>query len=250
VDSQKELLNEQSKNRSWKHILDQPILSVHFLLILKADVGTNWVDENLKKIGISCQSDKKPFYLDTILQEAPKPNTVEETAKNLERPIFSYYETYDKEQGYWVSRISKKAMPLTKVAGFEAHVPWSMTSKERIKKVADFGSIRNFLMILPPKLYQAGIEEFEITFRGDIFSFTIALSDHALDGLHDFASQTHQLGGKSGFDSVGASFSGQQLLDMFYKQGGGTLKRLEEEVLFKDKQVQTVTQLTFFPKCL
>ena len=65
----------------------------------------------------------------------------------------------------------------------------------------------------------AGVEEFELTFVGEQFGFSISLSDHGLEFLHEMASTHFEVSsGKGAPLSLGSSFSGIQLLEMFREQ--------------------------------
>lgn len=66
----------------------------------------------------------------------------------------------------------------------------------------------------------AGVEEFKLTFVGDQFSFSLKLSDHGLEFLHEIASVHFHVSAsdKSTPLSLGTGFSGIQLLEGFREQ--------------------------------
>jgi Flp pilus assembly protein TadD len=71
---------------------------------------------------------------------------------------------------------------------------------------------------IPARAYQVGIEEFVLRFIGDTFSFSVELSEHGLEALHDFARMQHTMAEGDELMPLGTSFGGVQLLDMFLRQ--------------------------------
>ena len=71
---------------------------------------------------------------------------------------------------------------------------------------------------IPARAYQVGVEEFEFRFVGDTFSFSVRLSEHGLDALHEFARVQHTTVPSEKLIPLGTHFSGVQLLEMFYRQ--------------------------------
>lgn len=75
---------------------------------------------------------------------------------------------------------------------------------------------------IPSRAYQVGVEEFEVRFLGDTFSFSVKLSDHALEAMHslgrEFASFQKSRATDDELIPVGTSFGGVELLEMFHQQ--------------------------------
>ena len=121
---------------------------------------------------------------------------------------------------FWVMKIAPGPREFSLVAGFEASIPWSKLDLASVSTLEDLGRLSEFGIGIPPEAFMAGVEEFELTFVGDQFSFSLPLSDHGLQLLHEMASSHFAAsgGGKSAPLSLGSSFSGIQLLEMFLQQ--------------------------------
>ena len=122
------------------------------------------------------------------------------------------------EPGYWFRKIAPAKRDFSVVAGFEADAPWSLLGVERVKKLEDLALLTEIGVSIPARAYQVGIEEFVLRFIGDTFSFSVELSEHGLEALHDFARMQHTMAEGDELMPLGTSFGGVQLLDMFLRQ--------------------------------
>lgn len=106
------------------------------------------------------------------------------------------------------------------MAGFDTAIPWKALNLPSVSTLGDLSQLSDVGMGLPPEAFMAGIEEFKLTFVGDQFSFSLKLSDHGLELLHEMASVHFQVAtsDKSAPLSLGTGFSGIQLLEMFREQ--------------------------------
>ncbi len=130
----------------------------------------------------------------------------------------SFWELYEPEPGYWVRRIAKGKRDFSVVAGFDAVAPWSVLGAQRVERLQDLALLTEIGVSIPARAYQVGVEEFSFTLSGDTFSFSVELSEHGLEALHEFARTQHTIADHDDLMPLGTSFSGVQLLDMFLRQ--------------------------------
>jgi len=205
---------KRSVERRWQYIQGHPIRGVEILFILKGAVGFDWFRELLDDIWLGFSRDEPSFKVGQLLASSSAPNT-KESSHSVEEPVCSFWEMYQPEPGYWFKKINPTPHKFTTVAGFDAVMPWSTLKLQSVAKLQDFALLTKAGFSLPPRAYKVGVEEFEVRFFGDTFSFCMKLSDHELlDTLHEFARQIKS----EDLMTFGRSFSGVQLLEMFYQQ--------------------------------
>jgi Flp pilus assembly protein TadD len=204
---------KRAAERRWQYIQNHPIRGVEILFILKGAVGFDWFRELLDDTRLTFSRDEPSFKLGQALATSHEPNTKELSPK-IEKPVCSYWEIYEPEKGYWFKKISPNPRTFSTVAGFDTAVPWSVLGVKRVEKLQDLALLTEIGLAIPPRAYQVGIEEFEVRFIGDTFSFSIKLSEHELGALHEFARQVKN----DKLMNFGTGFSGVQLLDMFFRQ--------------------------------
>lgn len=208
---------KRAAERRWQYIQSHPIRGVEILLILKGAVGFDWFRELLDDARLTFSRDDKSFKLGQLLATSPEPNT-KEHSRNSNQPVCSFWEIYEPEPGYWFKKIAPAAHKFQVVAGFDAVFPWSLLGVQRVEKLGDLALLTEIGVSLPARAYQAGVEEFVIKFLGDTFSFSVQLSEHGLDALHEFARVQHTTIKNEELIPLGTNFSGVQLLEMFLRQ--------------------------------
>jgi Flp pilus assembly protein TadD len=212
---------QQAAERRWQYIQNHPIRGVAILFMLKGAVGFDWFREVLQETRLSFSRDEPSFKLGQLLALSHEPNTKEPSPK-MEKPICSFWEIYEPEKGYWFKKITPAPRAFSIVAGFDAAAPWPVLGVSRVEKLQDFGMLTEVGVSIPARAYQIGVEEFELRFIGDTFSFSVRLSEHALDGMHSlgraFASAKRSRIKDEEPIPVGTGFGGVQLLEMFYRQ--------------------------------
>lgn len=204
--------------RRWQYIQKHPIRGLGILFMLKAPVGLVWFREVLNDVRLAFSGEHPPFNLGRLLADSPAPNT-KESGRTSEHPICAFWEIYSAEPGYWCKRIAPAARKFSVVAGFDAVAPWSVVRLPHVAKLEDLASLTRVGVSLPARVFEVGVEEFVVTFLGDTFSFSVQLSEHGLEALHEFARVQHKTLGKEGKPlPLGIGFSGVQLLEMFLSQ--------------------------------
>jgi tetratricopeptide (TPR) repeat protein len=212
---------KHAAERRWQYIQNHPIRGVEIIFILKGAVGFDWFRELLEETRLTFSRDEPSFKLGQLLALAHEPNTKEPSPKT-EKPICSFWEIYEPEKGYWFKKITPSLRTFATVAGFDARAPWSVLGVGRIEKLQDIGMLTEVGISIPSRAYQVGVEEFEVRFLGDTFSFSVKLSDHALEAMHslgrEFASFQKPCATDDEPIPVGTSFGGVELLEMFHQQ--------------------------------
>ena len=208
---------KRAAERRWQYIQSHPIRGIKLLFILKGAVGFDWFREVLDDTRLNFSRGEQSFKLGQLLAGSPAPNTQERSPASDES-VCSFWEVYEAEPGYWFAKIAPTSREFSVVAGFDAVVPWSMFGVQRVEKLEDLALLTDIGVSIPARVYQIGVEEFALSFVGDTFSFSVRLSEHGLDFLHEMASVQHTVvkGGKPA--PIGSNFSGVQLLDLFLHQ--------------------------------
>lgn len=213
--------DEQRKaaERRWSYLQRNRFTGVEVLFLLKSSVGKAWLATLLDDTRISFSRTGPSFKLGTVISSAAAPNT-KETSPRWEKAVCAFWEKYDPNPEYWVKRIAPAYQAGTLVAGFGASIPWADLNIPTVQTLGDLAQLTDIGIGIPPEAFTAGVEEFELRFVGEQFSFSIALSDHGLSFLHEMASAHFQASEnvKRAPLSLGSSFSGIQLLEMFLGQ--------------------------------
>jgi tetratricopeptide (TPR) repeat protein/nucleoside phosphorylase len=210
--------NEQRRaaERRWSYLQDSPLRGLEVLFVLKSPVGRDWLRGILNETRIRFSRDGKSFALGTVLSLSPAPNTAEH-GHDWKDAVCSFWDKYEPDASYWVKRIAPNPSDASPVAGFDAAIPWPKLEVPGVSTLGELGRVSEFGFGIPPEAFMAGVEEFEVTFIGDQFGFSISLSDHGLEMLHEMASAHFKVSGrgKPAPLSLGSGFSGFQLLEMF-----------------------------------
>jgi Flp pilus assembly protein TadD/nucleoside phosphorylase len=208
---------KRAAERRWQCIQNHPIRGVEILFILKGEVAADWFREILDDTRLTFSRNERSFKLGQIFASAAVPNT-REHSRDSNGPVCSFWELYKSEPGYWCKRICPTPQQLSLVAGFDATVPWSMLGVERVSKLEDLALLTEVGVSIPARAYLVGVEEFELTFMGDTFAFSVRLSEQGLEFLHEMARVQHTVVEKAEPMPIGTHFSGVQLLEMFLRQ--------------------------------
>jgi len=208
---------KRAAERRWQYIQNHPIRGVKILLVLKGAVGFEWFRELLEDTRLTFSRDEPSFKLGQLLAASPAPNT-KEPSRTMEQPVCSFWEIYQPEDGYWFKKIAPTPREFSKVAGFDAVTPWPVLGVTGVGKLQDLAMLTDIGVSIPARAYQVGVEESEVGFLGDTFSFAVRLSEHGLEFLHEMSRVQHTVvkGGKP--TPIGSHFSGVQLLEMFFCQ--------------------------------
>lgn len=213
---------KRTAERRWQYIQSHPIRYVEVLLILKGAVGFEWLCRLLEDTRLSFAREEPSCSLGQLLAVSSPPNT-EEPPPSVEQPVCSFWEVYDREPGYWVKAIRPEPREFLTVAGFDVVAPWSALGVQNVATLQDLSALNHISIGLPPRAYQVGVEEFQITFRGDTFSFSVQLSEHGLDFVHEMARSYAEHaavteGEPAPVGAIGRHFSGVELLELFLSQ--------------------------------
>lgn len=92
------------------------------------------------------------------------------------------------------------------------------------------------------------MEEFVVDFIGDTFAFSVALSDHGPEFLHEMARTHHAIAKEAKLGSVGTNFSGVQLLEMFMDQLGPNPKNPRKGIGILGLTGPEGRAIAFYPK--
>jgi tetratricopeptide (TPR) repeat protein/nucleoside phosphorylase len=207
----------RAAERQWQYIQTHPIRGVKILFILKGAVGFDWFREVLEETRLNFSRDDQSFNLGQVLAVSPAPNTQERPPAS-DKSVCAFWEIYRPEQGYWFAKIAPTPSEFSIVAGFDSVVPWPMFGVQRVAKLEDLALLTDIGVSIPARAYQIGIEEFAFSFVGDTFSFSVRLSEHGLDFLHEMARVQHTVVKDGKPIPIGSNFSGVQLLDLFLHQ--------------------------------
>jgi Flp pilus assembly protein TadD len=132
---------------------------------------------------------------------------------------FHYWTQYRGEEGYWVSRRGPDRVEDDLVAGINGSVYWSALGRPDLATLQDVSQINEFGISLPARAFDVGVEEFELIFHGEGFSFDISISEEGiLAPMHEMARMEREIVGDGDRMMMGTGFSGGQLLEMFFKQ--------------------------------
>jgi len=208
---------KRAADRHWQYIQSHPIRSIEILFMLKESVGFNWFRDVLNDTRLTFAKDQKSFHLGELITLSLPPNT-KERSHTLGQPICSFWEIYEPERGYWFKKIAPIVHELSVVAGFDAIAPWSTLGIDSVKKLEDLALLTEIGVSIPARAYSVGVEDFALTFAGDTFAFSVRLSDHGLEFLHEMARVQHTVMKDKSVIPIGSNFSGVGLLDMFYSE--------------------------------
>ena len=220
------------------------------LLLLKNPVGKDWFCRFLDDTRISLSREGPSFSLSRALSLAGPPNTKEHSPR-WEETTCSFWERYQSGRSYWVRRIAPDPVEFEVVCGFDAAIPWKELGVPSAVTLGDLGPLTHIGMGLPPEAFKAGVKEFKLTFVGDQFSFSVCLSDHGLEFLHEMANTHNQLSGsgKGVPISLGIYLDGIQLLETFREQlmPGWRPKRHADESIFGGMGGPGGRAIAFYP---
>lgn len=213
--------DEQTRaaDRRWSYLQRSPLRGLEILLILKTPVGQDWLRRILDDTRVRFSRDGDAFTVGTAFSLSSEPNTKEHSPRWNEA-VCAFWKRYEPDPSRWVRRISRDPTEHPIVAGFDTAIPWAALNLPSVSTLGDLGQLSDVGMGLPPAAFMAGVEEFKLTFVGDQFSFSLKLSDHGLELLHEMASVHFEVStsDKSAPLSLGTTFSGIQLLEMFREQ--------------------------------
>jgi Flp pilus assembly protein TadD/nucleoside phosphorylase len=202
--------------RQWEYLLAHSFRTLDCFLILKADVGRDWLDSMLSEASLSFDREGPSVRLASLVSAAM--NSKEAKDRYGERG-FHYWTLYRGEEGYWVSRRGPGRVEDDLVAGINGTVSWSALGRPDLATLRDLSQINEFGISLPPRAFDVGVEELELIFHGDGFSFHISISEEGIfESLHEMARMGREIAGDGERMTIGTSFAGGQLLDMFFKQ--------------------------------
>jgi Flp pilus assembly protein TadD/nucleoside phosphorylase len=208
---------KRAAERQWRYLQGHPIRGIKILFILKGSVGFDWFREVLDETRLNFSRNEQSFKLGQVLAVSPAPNT-QERSSTSDTSVCSFWEVYEPEHGYWFTKIAPTSRTFSVVAGFDAAIPWSMLGLQRVAKLEDLALLTDIGVSIPARTYQIGVEEFGLSFVGDTFSFSVRLSEHGLEFLHEMASVQHTVVKDGKPAPLGSNFSGVQLLDLFLHQ--------------------------------
>lgn len=241
----------KAAERRWSYLQRSPLRGLKIRLILKSPVGQNWLRSVLDEARVRFSRDGKAFTVGSVfsLATAP-PNTIDE-APLWDKSVCSFWEKYEPDAAFWVRRIRRDPPEHLIVAGFDAAIPWGVLDQSSVSTLGDLGQCSEIGMGLPPMAFMAGVEEFEVTFVGDQFSFSLKLSEHGLGILHEFASVDFQLSTPERAVplSLGTGRSGIELLEMFREQLLPTSRRREDRAgsIFGGRSGPDGKAISFYP---
>jgi Flp pilus assembly protein TadD/nucleoside phosphorylase len=209
----------RAAERRWSYLQHTPLRGLEVLLLLKNPVGKDWFCRIIDNTRISLSREGPSFPLSRVLSLAGRPNTKEHSPW-WEESSCSFWEKYKPDPSCWVKRIAPDPVELDVVCGLDAAIPWKELGVTSAVTLGDLGPLTHIGMGLPPEAFKAGVEEFKLTFVGDQFSFSLYLSDHGLEFLHEMANTHNQLSspGKDVPLSLGTHLDGIQLLETFREQ--------------------------------
>jgi len=239
---------KEAAERRWKYIQSHIITSIDILIFLTSSVGYDWFVGLFDDICISFTRENR-LKLSHVLKHSPKPNT-QEIDHKLSRPISSFWEMYEPEDGIWCKRIKSDGRSLNLVAGFDTSIPWNLFDIPEIVTLQDLAACDDIGVSFPPQLFQAGIEEAIFRVNGETFSFSVYMSeDKPLQFYHEMANTFYRLDSKID-DPIhfSMSFQGVQLLDMFHKQIMPGYKRVsKKQGLMLGQSGPTGNAISFYP---
>jgi len=237
----------EGAQRHWAYIQNHPIRRMAFFFVLKGEVGLDWFRGILNETRVTFAQDDARWSLGTLLDASGPPNT-EKRSEETDRAVSAFWENYKHAPGYWVRRTDRNPPCFSVVSGFDVTVPWSLVGVPEVTKLADLASLSKIGLSIPPEAYLPGIEDFVIDFIGDTFAFSVALSDHGLDFLHQMARTFRALGGKAKIGSYGTGFSGVQLLELFRDQLGPKPKNPRKGIGLLGLSGPEDRDIAFYPK--
>jgi Flp pilus assembly protein TadD/nucleoside phosphorylase len=210
----------RAAERQWEYIQRHQLRKIKFLFLLKANVGLSWFKTVLDETRVSFQKGVQPLVLGTLVKES-RPHGEPEDTEGSTKPSFSFWRVYEGEPGYWYKTVSPDPEPeYHSVAGIDGVVPWAMLGLKGVDSIRDLSQLTDVGMSISVKAFEIGVEEFEIQFVGDTFSFSVGLSEQGLlSTLHEFSHMQHTvILEPEKRMPMGTSYSGVQLLDMFLNQ--------------------------------
>lgn len=209
----------KAAERRWAHLQRNRLKGVEVSFLLKSPVGQDWLRRVLDDTRISFSRTGPSFKIGTVFASGATPNA-KERSPAWQETICAFWERYEPNPDYYVQRIAPAYTAGSLVIGFDASIPWADLKVDAVCTLEELGQLTDIGVGIPPEAFMAGVEEFELTFHGEQFSFQIPLSDHGLEFLHEMASTHFQVSerGKGAPLSLGSSFSGFQLLEMFLEQ--------------------------------
>lgn len=202
--------------RQWEYLLAHSFRTIDCFLILKAEVGRDWFDNMLSEASLSFDHERPSVRLASLVSAA---KNSKEAKDRYGKRGFHYWTLYRGEEGYWVSRHGPDRVEDDLVAGIDGIVSWSALGRPDLATLRDLSQINDFGISLPARAFDIGVEEFELVFHGDDFSFCISTSDEGiLEPIHEMARMDREIVGDGDRMMMGTRFAGGQLLDMFFKQ--------------------------------
>ena len=199
--------------RQWEYLQQHPLRKLEYFILLRAEVGRAWFDEVLDGSRLSSSREEPGVTFSSLVASRTSGPTAKASGAN--EGAF-YWRAYAREKGYWYAKRPVDAEGL--VAGVSGEVDWTSLALKNVETIRDLSRLSEVGISLAPNAFKAGVEECEVTLRGDTFSFTIRLSEHGLEFLHEMAHPQHNVMGEKSRIPIGVTFSGAQLLDIFFKQ--------------------------------
>ncbi|MFZ1083683.1 MAG: tetratricopeptide repeat protein [Terracidiphilus sp.] len=207
----------EAAKRQWDYVKNHDIRQVRIFFALKTAVGFDWFRAVLNETRLTFDKEHRGPSLGSLLDMSRGFN-IDEPTDDRDKLISSFWEVYEHVPGFLVRRLSRESRLFNTVAGFDVVAPWSAFKFSDISKLGDLATFPNIGISIPPRAYLPGVEEFTVDLTGDTFAFSIALSDHGLDFLHEMAQSHHAIAKEAKVASIGANFSGVQLLELFMTQ--------------------------------
>lgn len=202
--------------RQWEYLLSHPLRTLDCFLVLKAEVGREWFDDMFAEVSISFDRERPSVRFGPLVTASR--NSREPRDRYGQRG-FQYWALFKEEEGFWVSRRAPDHVEADLVAGINGTVSWSALGHPEVVTLRDVSRINEFGISLPPRAFEVGVEEFELVFHGESFSFHVSLSEEEiLEPLHDMARTQREIAGDGDRMMMGTGYAGGQLLEMFFKQ--------------------------------
>ena len=237
----------EAARRQWDYVKHHDIRQVQIFFALKSAVGFEWFRDVLNEIRLTFHKEQRTPSLGTLLEMSGRFN-VEGPSDDRNRLISSFWEVYEHAPGFLVRRVSGESRIFTTVAGYDVVAPWTAFKVGGISTLADIATLPNIGINIPPRAYLPGVEELTVDFIGDTFTFSIALSDHGLDFLHEMAQTHHAVAKEAKVASIGANFSGVQFLELFMAQLDPTRPRRRKGIGLLGLSGPNGRAIAFYPR--
>lgn len=209
----------RAAERRWTSLQSSHLRGLKILLLLKTSVGQDWLRRILDDTRVEFSRDGDAFTVGDAFSLTQEPNT-KVRSPDWDDAVCSFWKRYKPDPSYWVRRISRDPNEHSTVAGFDTSIPWTALNLSTVSTLGDLGQLSHIGVGLPPEAFKPGVEEFLLTFVGNQFSFSLKLSEHGLEPLHEVASTHFQMSASDESEplSLGTSFRGVDLLEIFRKQ--------------------------------